>query len=130
VVGLLPDDQAAMTPEGGYFEQWMEALDQLYEALPRHGRPACPNCGRRELRAQYVGDPRDRIGYGAIWCDHCHWGAYTGRAEIPPAVEMLPFNVSDEVLEAHIPEFRETPHRLDHDVIDEFEGGVDEEAER
>jgi hypothetical protein len=115
------------TPEGGYFEHWMAVLDELDQALPGRAGPACPNCGRRELRAQYIGDPEDRIGYAAIWCDHCRWGAYTGRTEIPPAAAMLPFSVSDEDLAAHIPNFRETPHRLDDDVIDEFEGGVDEE---
>ena len=56
-------------PEGGYFEHWMEALDELDQALPARAQPACPNCGRRELRAQYIGDPEDRVGYGAIWCD-------------------------------------------------------------
>jgi hypothetical protein len=42
---------------------------------------------------------------------------------------MLPFDVSDDVLQAHIPDFQETSHRLDDDVIDEFEGGVDEEQD-
>jgi hypothetical protein len=27
VVGLRPDEAAAMTPEGGYFQRWMEALE-------------------------------------------------------------------------------------------------------
>jgi hypothetical protein len=109
----------------------MEALEGLDQALPERARPACPNCGRRELRAQYIGDPEDRIGYGAIWCDHCHWGAYTGRAEIPPAADLLPFGVSDDVARNRVSSFRETPHRLDDDVIEEFEGGTDEErAER
>jgi hypothetical protein len=107
------------TPEGGYFEQWMEALEELDEALPERARPACPNCWRRELRAQYIGDPEDRIGYGAIWCDHCRWGARTGRTEIPAAADMLPFSVSDEVVRARIPSFRETPHQLDDDIIDQ-----------
>ena len=134
MVGLLPDEPDAMTPEfdapeGGYFEQWMEALEELDQALPEHANPACPNCGLRELRAQYIGDPTDRIGYGAIWCHHCHWGAHTGRAEIPPAADMLPFGVSDDVVRSRIPSFRETPHRLDDDVIEEFEGGPDERAE-
>jgi hypothetical protein len=58
-------------------------------------------------------------------------GRYTGRAEIPPAADMLPFGMSEEVLEEHIADFRETPHRLDDDVIEEFEGGTGEErAER
>jgi hypothetical protein len=135
VVGLLPDEPDAMTPEfdapeGGYFEHWMEALEELDRALPEPAYPACPNCGRRELRAQYVGDPTDRIGYGAIWCDHCHWGAYTGRAEIPPAAGLLPFGTADDVVRARIPSFRETPHRLDDDVIEEFEGGPEEGGER
>jgi hypothetical protein len=119
------------TPEGGYFEHWMEALEELDRALPERARPPCPNCGRRELRARYVGREETRIGYGAIWCDHCHWGAYTGRAEIPPAADMLPFGMPEELLKEHIADFRETPHRLDDDVIEEFEGGTGEErAER
>lgn len=77
-----------MTPEGGTWEQWMAALEELDQALPERAHPSCPNCGRRELRAQYIGVPTDRIGYAAIWCDHCHWGAYTGRAEIPAAADM------------------------------------------
>lgn len=83
-----------MTPEGGYFERWMEALEEMDQALPARAQPACPNCGRRELRAQYIGDPEDRIGYGAVWCDHCRWGARTGRTEIPAAADMLPFSAS------------------------------------
>jgi hypothetical protein len=119
------------TPEGGFFEHWMEALEELDRALPERAQPPCPNCRRRELRAQYVGREETRIGYGAIWCDHCHWGAYTGRTEIPPAADMLPFGVPEEVLKEHIADFRETPHRLDDDVIEEFEGGTGEErAER
>jgi hypothetical protein len=119
------------TPEGGYFEHWMEALEEMDQVLPERARPPCPNCGRREPRTQYIGDPMDRIGYGVIWCDHCLWGARTGRAEISPAADMLPFGVSREILRARIPKFRETPHRLDDDVIGQFEGGADEaQAER
>ena len=99
MVGLLPDESGAMTPP----ELWTAGA-----ADPVHRRPM------------------DRIGYGVIWCDHCLWGARTGRAEIPPAADMLPFGVSREILRARIPKFRETPHRLDDDVIDEFEGGADE----
>ena len=113
-------------PEGGYFEHWMEALDELDQALPARAQPACPNCGRRELRAQYIGDPEDRIGYGAIWCDHCHWGARTGRTEIPAAADMLPFSASDEAVRARIPSFRETPNQLDDDIIDQ---GLGSEAQ-
>ena len=41
------------------------------------------------------------------------------------------FGVSDDVVRTRIPSFRESPHRLDDDVIEEFEGGPDEErAER
>jgi hypothetical protein len=40
------------TPEVGYFEQWMEALDEMDRALPAQAQPACPNCGRRELRPE------------------------------------------------------------------------------
>jgi hypothetical protein len=116
-----------MTPEGGTWEQWMEALEELDRALPERARPPCPNCGQRELRAQYVGDPTDRIGYGAIWCDLCHWGAYTGRAEIPPAADMLRFGVSQELLNARIPDFQEATYSSSDDVIAEFEGGLDED---
>ncbi len=120
-----------MTPEGGAWEEWMRALEELDQALPERAHPPCPNCGRRQLRAQYVGDPRDRIGYGVIWCDHCLWGARTGRAEIPPAADILPFNAPDEVLAARIPQFRETTYWLSEDVVAEFEGGPDEDqAER
>jgi hypothetical protein len=35
---------------------------------------------------------------------------------------MLPFGVSDDVVRTRIPSFGETPHRLDDDVIEEFEG--------
>jgi hypothetical protein len=74
-----------MTPEGGTWEQWMAALEELDQALPERAHPSCPNCGRRELRAQYIGVPTDRIGYAAIWCDHCHWGRLHRPAEIPAA---------------------------------------------
>ena len=47
------------------------------------------------------------------WCDHCHWGARTGRAEIPAAADMLPFSAPDEVLKARIPQFRETTYWLE-----------------
>jgi hypothetical protein len=117
-----------MTPEGGAWEDWMRALEELDRALPERARPPCPNCGRPELRAQYVGDVTDRIGYGVIWCDHCHWGARTGRAEIPAAADMLPFSAPDEVLKARIPQFRESTYWLNEDVIAEFEGGPDKEV--
>src|SRR5215207_1381628 len=115
-----------MTPEGGTWEQGMAALEELDQALPERAHPSCPNCGRRELRAQYIGVPTDRIGYAAIWCDHCHWGAYTGRAEIPAAADMLPFGVSQEVLNARIPDFREVTYSSNDEVIAQFEGGLDE----
>ena len=35
----------------------MAALEELDQALPERAHPSCPNCGRRELRAQYIGDP-------------------------------------------------------------------------
>jgi hypothetical protein len=73
VVGLLPDESGAMTPEGGtpeggYFEHWMEALEEMDQMLPQRARPPCPNCGQRELRTQYIGDPMDRIGYVTTAC--------------------------------------------------------------
>jgi hypothetical protein len=59
VVGLRPDEAAAMTPEGGYFQRWMEALEEMDQALPARAR---------------------------------------------------------------IPSFRETPHQLDDDIIDQGRG--------
>jgi hypothetical protein len=39
---------------------------------------------------------------------------------------MLPFGVSQEVLNARIPDFREVTYSSNADVIAQFEGGLDE----
>jgi hypothetical protein len=67
-----------MTPEGGTWEQWMAALEELDQALPERAHPSCPNCGRRELRAQYIGDPTGS-GTPRSGVTTATGGAYTGR---------------------------------------------------
>jgi hypothetical protein len=36
-----------MTPEGGAWEDWMRALEELDRALPERARPPCPTADGR-----------------------------------------------------------------------------------
>ena len=99
-----PSDEAADQAARTAYDEQRDVLDGRIDR-------------RRPGRHRRLGRGRDHR------CDHCHWGAYTGRAEIPPAADMLPFGVSDDVVRARIPGFRD-------DVIEEFDGGSEEWTEQ
>jgi hypothetical protein len=92
-----------MTESQRLWEAWVDALERVIAALPDKIDVACPSHGDGTVQLLYTGDPEDRIGYATVWCDTCHEGIASGRAKVPPGVEMVPFGASREERAARIP---------------------------
>ncbi len=75
------------------FSQWIKALDIALEKKVAK----CPSCEVGNLRFQYVGDEKSRMGYLDLWCDSCNRGIHFSRVMIPENANMLSFddNVAD-----------------------------------
>jgi hypothetical protein len=70
------------------YRDWQRAYGDVDDALPAQAAVACPHCGHRTLRLEFVGDPDDRIGYAEFWCDNCHFGIHVSRTAVPDGVQM------------------------------------------
>ncbi|PWU43339.1 hypothetical protein DLJ46_31905 [Micromonospora globispora] len=68
------------------FDEWLDAYDIVYQALPGTADASCPNCGHKTLRLVFVGPPGRDVGYAAFWCDTCLEGIHISRAPIPAGV--------------------------------------------
>lgn len=96
------------------FENWVDAFAEIVDALPADAGLACPNCGERSLRLQYVGDLVTRLGYAALWCDACRHGVTLSRVKAPDSASVLSFDSDPETLKEAIPRYHEVdpdPHR-------------------
>jgi hypothetical protein len=69
------------------FDEWLEAYDAVYRALPARPALPCPNCSHRTLRLVFTAPPDGDVGYASFWCDACREGIHISRAVIPPGVE-------------------------------------------
>jgi hypothetical protein len=88
-------------------QRWLNVAAAIAKTAPNVPPLACPSCGENDVRYQYVGDPATRVGYLNVWCTACLKGIRISRAKAPAGVEMLPFDVSPEVLRRLVPDFHE-----------------------
>lgn len=89
----------------GSYDDWAQAFDEVYKALPDRAHVPCPNCGKDSLRIEFIGDPDERIGYSEFWCANCNFGIHVSRIDIPDNVSMHPFGTPEEELSKIIPEY-------------------------
>ncbi len=62
------------------WKKWIEALSKLKQGEPH---TKCPHCGKETLNYGFiVSSENEKIGYGAIWCDSCHYGNRICRASL------------------------------------------------
>lgn len=66
--------------------KWKPALIAIANGEPLG---ACPYCHKPRLTYGFVRvSGTDNMGYGAIWCEHCHHGYYMFRVHIQPGMKM------------------------------------------
>jgi DNA-binding CsgD family transcriptional regulator len=87
------------------YEGWLAIYLRLVATLPEPRLPACPNCGRFEVRYRFVAEAETRIGYCALWCANCHHGAMMSRVRVPEAAEFLDSGLNVDAIRAEIPAF-------------------------
>lgn len=68
------------------FEEWLDAFEHVYRALPADPASPCPNCRHQTPRLVFLGPPGRDVGYAAFWCDTCLEGIHISRAPIPTGV--------------------------------------------
>lgn len=66
----------------------------------------CPNCNAITVSYQFVGDSKSMIGHLYLWCNSCFHGIHVSRVNIPNGVEILPFDVSEEILNKKVPKYK------------------------
>ena len=65
------------------FDDWLDAYEIVYDALPGLPDIGCPNCKHKTLRLVFTGDMEQGTGYAHFWCDTCLHGIGISRAPIP-----------------------------------------------
>ncbi|MFJ8689502.1 hypothetical protein [Micromonospora wenchangensis] len=88
------------------FDDWLDAYDVMYRALPASSELPCPNCGHQTLRLVFTAPPGTRHGYAAFWCDTCLEGIHLSRAPIPDGVSVLSLDLPAEKRNRGIPNYR------------------------
>jgi hypothetical protein len=95
---------AEMTESQRLWESWYQVFNDLRAAWPKVIDMPCPRCGRGRARIAYVAnDPEGRTGTAFVWCDECRQGIWLGRVGIPDGADVVPFDASDDEVEAVIP---------------------------
>jgi hypothetical protein len=87
------------------YDDWQRVYGDVYDALPQSPQIACPNCGHKALRLQFVANESDRIGYGMFWCDFCRFGIRISRTWVPIGVEFFPMGTPEEEIRKIVPEY-------------------------
>lgn len=88
------------------FDEWLDAYDVVYRALPASSDLPCPNCGHRTLRLVFTGPPGAAHGYVSFWCDTCLEGIHLSRAAIPHGVAARSLEAPAEKRRRGIPNYR------------------------
>jgi hypothetical protein len=88
------------------YDQWLDAFDIAYRAVPGPYDLACPNCGHHRLDVVFTGDLDRLVGYAAFWCDHCMQGIVTSRIHIPESAVIRDIHLPEEQREPRIPDFQ------------------------
>lgn len=87
------------------YDQWRDAYEAVYAAIPNDANVPCPNCGYRALRVVFTGDPERMVGYGFCWCDNCLQGIGISRAPIPDGALLRDIRLAPEDRTPKIPDF-------------------------
>ncbi|HEU5469552.1 MAG TPA: hypothetical protein VFV67_02780 [Actinophytocola sp.] len=87
------------------YDDWRRVYGDVYEALPERPDAACPNCGHRALRLEFVARGTDRIGYAMFWCDFCRFGIRISRTWVPTGVTFHAMDIPPEELRKIVPEY-------------------------
>ena len=67
--------------------KWLDELMALEEG--RH-HILCPSCGSTELDSGFVLiDKKEKMGFSAIWCNHCHKGKIISRCKQPENIKTI-----------------------------------------
>ncbi|MEU7619237.1 hypothetical protein AB0B27_24510 [Micromonospora rifamycinica] len=88
------------------FDEWLDAYDVAYHALPVRPGQQCPNCGHRTLRLVFTAPPGSGYGYASFWCDTCLEGIHLSRAPVPDGAEVQPLGLPAEERNRNIPNYR------------------------
>ncbi|WBC15867.1 hypothetical protein O7600_03225 [Micromonospora sp. WMMA1998] len=88
------------------FDDWLDAYNVFYRALPATFDPPCRNCDHRTLRMVFTGPPAAGYGYVSFWCDTCLEGIHVSRAPVPAGVAARPIDAPDEERGRDIPNYR------------------------
>lgn len=86
-------------------DAWVRAYVEIVKSPADPLRAACPNCGRFDLKYQFIADGSTRAGLCALWCTNCNHGHTLSRVIVPEAVEFLHLDGPDEELASAIPAF-------------------------
>ncbi|MCP2323905.1 transcription elongation factor Elf1 [Hamadaea flava] len=87
------------------WEQWQDAYEAAYEAVPADPPTSCPNCGHETLRLVFTGDVGKGVGYGAFWCDTCLQGISISRAPLPEGAVVRDIHADPADREPKIPNY-------------------------
>jgi hypothetical protein len=82
-----------MTEAQRLWEAWMDALTKV---LTSDSPVRCPSHDDGRVKVVFTGDPETRIGYYTAWCDACHEGIATDRAQAAPGTTILPFGLDPD----------------------------------
>ncbi|MDX2699060.1 hypothetical protein PV416_42535 [Streptomyces ipomoeae] len=81
---------------------WLKALSRFNTGDKENTEP-CPNCGRSQLRVQYLANMESRVGYALFWCDACLHGISVSRVQVPEGAPVRPIDDPESL--ADIPHF-------------------------
>ena len=85
------------------YQAWLKCItsfDDDMEIKP------CPNCGKDDIRYQFVGDKATNFGNLYLWCDSCKHGIHVSSVKLPKDADVLPFNAPKEEFNKKIPEYK------------------------
>lgn len=87
-----------------HFKDWIKLTTIITNNNTKRHEIECPNCQKRGIDYQYVGDMKSRVGFLDIWCDVCLHGIHLSRTKAPEHVCMIPFDAAKEYKE-RVPRF-------------------------
>jgi hypothetical protein len=90
-------------------EEWFQAYEAVYRALPARASRPCPNCGHDDLHVAFTGYADERVGWASFWCGHCLFGLHLSRVSIPEGVEILDIDLSPEQHAQKVPNYTIIP---------------------
>jgi DNA-binding CsgD family transcriptional regulator len=96
--------RAALRAEESH-DAWLSVFLVVTAQPPDPGRAPCPNCGRFNVRFQYVADVDSSVGFCALWCTNCHHGHVLSRVRVPEYLDFLPLDSPESTLREAIPNF-------------------------